>query len=175
MERLSKKSNYAFIDSQNLNLGIRSKGWKLDFKKFRLYLKNKYGVEKAFLFLGFVKENISLYEYFEKIGYTMIFKPIVRYKRDGKYTIKGNVDVELAMTVLLEQRNYKKAVIVSGDGDFYYLVEYLESKNILEALLVPNRKYSTLLKRYGKYILRIENLRGLLEKKKAKINGRSKP
>ena len=48
---------YAFIDSQNLNLGIRSQGWELDFKKFRLYLKNKYHVEKAYLFIGLVPGN----------------------------------------------------------------------------------------------------------------------
>lgn len=53
---------YAFIDSQNLNLGIRSQGWVLDFKKFRLYLKNKYHVEKAYLFIGMVPGNEQLYE-----------------------------------------------------------------------------------------------------------------
>ena len=34
-----KENVYAFIDSQNLNLGVRSQGWKLDYGKFRLYLK----------------------------------------------------------------------------------------------------------------------------------------
>jgi hypothetical protein len=52
-----KETVYAFIDSQNLNLGtskdiIRNRkkiydGWKLDYKKFRKYLKDKYRVEKA--------------------------------------------------------------------------------------------------------------------------------
>lgn len=39
-------TNYAFIDGQNLNLGIKSLGWKLDFKKFRIYLEEKYAVKK---------------------------------------------------------------------------------------------------------------------------------
>ncbi|KKP92579.1 MAG: hypothetical protein UR98_C0023G0008 [Parcubacteria group bacterium GW2011_GWA1_36_12] len=43
---------YAFIDSQNLNLGIKSQGWKLDWRKFRQYLRNKYSVVKAYLFIG---------------------------------------------------------------------------------------------------------------------------
>jgi len=30
-----KENNYAFIDAQNLNLGIQSLGWKLNYKKFR--------------------------------------------------------------------------------------------------------------------------------------------
>ncbi len=51
---------YAFIDSQNINLGVKSLGWNLDFKRFRIYLKDKYKVEKAFLFLGYIKENDKL-------------------------------------------------------------------------------------------------------------------
>jgi hypothetical protein len=46
-----KANNYAFIDSQNVNLAIRDQGWKLDWKRFRIYLKEKYGVTKAFLFI----------------------------------------------------------------------------------------------------------------------------
>jgi len=47
----NKENNYAFIDSQNLNLGIKSLGWKLDFVKFRRYLREKYGVVTAYLFI----------------------------------------------------------------------------------------------------------------------------
>jgi len=36
-----EENNYAFIDSNNLNLGIQSLGWKLDFRRFRRYLKEK--------------------------------------------------------------------------------------------------------------------------------------
>ncbi|MGD8373613.1 MAG: hypothetical protein PVI21_02025 [Candidatus Woesebacteria bacterium] len=55
------KTVYAFIDSQNLNLGVRSLGWRIDYKKFRLYLKNKYNVERAFMFIGLVGNNQKLY------------------------------------------------------------------------------------------------------------------
>jgi len=48
---------YAFIDSQNLNLGVRSQGWVLDFKRFKKYLEDKYDVSKAFLFVGYVAGN----------------------------------------------------------------------------------------------------------------------
>jgi hypothetical protein len=55
------RNNYAFIDSQNLNLSINDQGWKLDFKRFRIYLKDKYGVTKAFLFIGYIATNQALY------------------------------------------------------------------------------------------------------------------
>ena len=55
------ENNYAFIDSQNVNLGIQELGWKLDFRKFRVYLREKYGVKKAYLFIGYLPENQNLY------------------------------------------------------------------------------------------------------------------
>ncbi len=175
MENTQKGVNNAFIDSQNLNLGIRSKGWELDFKKFRIYLNDKYHVKRAFLFLGYIERNRKMYSYLKKVGYILVFKSAVRYKKDGKYKIKGNVDVELVMTAMIEIHNFSKAVIVSGDVDFYFLVKYLYKKNKLEALLVPNKRYSTLYKDFLRYILRLETLREVLEKQRGKINGRSKP
>ena len=75
---------YAFIDSQNLNLGVRSQGWKLDFKKFRLYLKNKYRVEKAYLFIGMIPGNEQLYTNLADSGYQLVFKPTISYTEDGQ-------------------------------------------------------------------------------------------
>ena len=84
---LNKENNYAFIDSQNLNLGIQELGWKLDFRKFRIYLKEKYGVTKAYLFIGFISENQNLYRALQEYGYVLIFKPIMKIDDD---TVKGN-------------------------------------------------------------------------------------
>ena len=65
--------NYAFIDSQNLNLGVKSQGWKLDFLRFRVFLKDKYRVEKAFIFIGYIPNNQSLYTELQKFGYIYVF------------------------------------------------------------------------------------------------------
>lgn len=54
-------NNFAFIDGQNLNLGVKKLDWKLDFKKFRIYLKEKYKISQAFLFIGFIPKNQDLY------------------------------------------------------------------------------------------------------------------
>jgi len=35
---------FAFIDSRNLHLSILSLGWKLDFQRFRVYLREKYTI-----------------------------------------------------------------------------------------------------------------------------------
>ena len=61
MNNRKKQNNYAFIDSQNLNLAVRGCGWILDFKRFRKYLSDKYGIVKAYLFIGYLPGNESLY------------------------------------------------------------------------------------------------------------------
>jgi len=157
------ENNYAFIDSQNLNLSINNQGWKLDFKKFRVYLKDKYHVTNAFLFIGFVNTNQDLYTYLQKSGYILIFKPSLVL---GNGKIKGNVDAELVLHTMIEYNNYDKAIIISGDGDFYCLIEYLIKHNKLYKVIVPNRyKYSSLLKKYIGNIAFMNDLKDKLEKK----------
>ena len=141
---MKKENNYAFIDSQNLNLSIQSLGWKLDFARFRVYLKEKYGVKKAFIFIGYIEKNKSLYTMLNDVGYTVVFKLVINNHPDG---IKGNVDAELVLHTMIEYQNFDKAVVVSGDGDFACLIEYLDQKEKLGKLIVPNRRrYSKLLK-----------------------------
>lgn len=159
-----KDEVYAFIDSQNLNLGTSEnlykgkgkerkliyKGWKLDFKKFRQYLTDKFHVKKAFLFIGYIKENEAMYKHLRSYGYTLVFKPTVK---DGEGKAKGNVDAELVLySAAIEYKNYDKAVIVSGDGDFCCLHEFLEKNKKLFRIIIPNTKSeSSLLKRFQKY------------------------
>jgi len=82
------------------------------------------------------------------MDYVCVFKPTLQLK-DGK--IKGNVDVELVLHTMIQFNNFDKAVIVSGDGDFYCLIEYLIKESKLEKLLVPNEsKCSVLLKKLSK-------------------------
>lgn len=140
-----KEKNYAFIDSQNVNLSIRELGWKLDFRKFRAYLRDKYGVHKALLFIGYSPGNERLYAFLQDAGYICIFKPTLELP-DGR--VKGNVDAELVLHTMIELNNFDKAVIVSGDGDFYCLAEHLLKIGKLKKMLIPNqRQYSGLLKR----------------------------
>lgn len=109
------KPNYAFIDSQNLNLGILALGWKMDMKRFRVYLSEKYHVDKAFLFIGYLEDQKNMYESFTNYGYECIFRPTLKNKNG---TTKGNCDAELVLQAMIEYENYGKAIIVSGDGDF---------------------------------------------------------
>ncbi len=160
---MTKQNNYAFIDSQNINLSIQKQGWSLDFGKFRKYLSDRFFVSKAFLFIGLVPENQSLYTYLQKEGYILVFKPTLKLPNE---TVKGNVDAELVLHTMIEYSNYDKAVVVTGDGDFHCLVEYLEKQNKIVRLVVPNKyKYSSLLRRFNHLITFLNNTREKLGRK----------
>ena len=183
---MNKQITYAFIDSQNLNLGIQKLGWKMDWKKFRKFLQEKYGVSKAFMFIGYVPEQEKMYQQLHASGYMVVLKPTYdmtkpyqehiaseeKKPEDDKH-IKGNIDADLVLWAMKEIGNYDKAVIVSGDGDFYSLVEYLEENNKLLKLLAPSGYYSKLYNRFDNYIDRIDKSRKELvyydRKKRTKI------
>jgi uncharacterized LabA/DUF88 family protein len=157
---------YAFIDSQNLNLGIRDAGWHLDFTRLLVYLRDKYKVKKAFLFIGYVAGNEALYTTLQKAGYIVIFKPTLEYKKGKERFTKGNVDAELVLHSMIEYPNYDKAIIVSGDGDFHCLIEYLDNQKKLKYLLIPNPfKYSALLRKFRPYFIYVNKLQKKLEKR----------
>ncbi|MBI4489027.1 MAG: NYN domain-containing protein [Deltaproteobacteria bacterium] len=138
-------NNFAFIDSQNINLGISALGWKLDWRRFRVHLDEHYAVTRAYIFIGYVPENQGLYRSLQSYGYILVFKPVM-YRKDGKP--KGNVDAELVLQAMIDYPEYERAVIVTSDGDFACLVQYLYEQRKLERVLSPYRKgCSVLLKR----------------------------
>jgi len=155
-------NNYAFIDSQNVNLGVRDFGWKLDFRKLRIYLKEKYSVKTAYLFIGYLPENKNLYSSLQKYGYLLIFKPVMK---DDKGEPKGNVDADLVLQSMVDYNEYSKAVIVTSDGDFYSLIEYLYRNKKLEIVLSPNKENCSVLlqKAAREKIWFMDNLRKRLE------------
>ncbi len=155
-------NNYAFIDTQNVNLWVRDQGWKIDWKKFLVYLRESLHVTKAYLFLGYVPKNEKMYSFFRKIWYTLIFKPVL-YTQEGK--MKGNVDAELVLWTMINYSTYHKAIIVTWDGDFACLVGYLYKKQKLARLIVPNeRKYSVFLQKTGReQIDGINNMKSKLQ------------
>ncbi len=154
---------YAFIDSQNLNLGVANNighgertiysGWQLDFAKFRRYLKDKHKVDTAFCFLGNMPGNEHLYEYLQRAGYLVILKPTTTFDDHGVTKVKGNVDTDLVLYAAAKEfHNYAKAVVVSGDGDFLSLYDYLAKFDKLGRIVIPNkRNFSQLLTKYADY------------------------
>lgn len=131
----SRGRNAAFIDNQNINLGVRELGWTLDWHKLRAYLAEEHGVGKAFMFVGFLPAKQNLYLGMANAGFTMVYRPVLSLKSGEP---KANVDVDLAIRVMGELHNFDKAVIATSDGDFYSLVAHLDKSDKLEAVISPS-------------------------------------
>jgi len=184
-----KPVTYAFIDSQNLNLGVRNdvvnkhgkmvyQGQKLNYRRFRHYLREKYGVSQAYIFIGFMPTNNSLYTALQRAGFTLVFKTVALYTDDdGKEIPKGNVDTDIVLhAAAIELGNYDRAVFVSGDGDFLSLYEFMQGKGKLLRIIVPNRhRYSRLLNTFRSKLAFVNDVPYLFQKqalKKTRSSGR---
>ena len=135
--------NEAFIDGQNLEFSTTNadEAWKVDLKRFRVYLEQKYSVSRAYYFLGFQSdENSKFYQTIQEAGYILIFR---KHNEKMSSIKKGNVDTDIVFTIMkkvADQEKFEKVVLVSGDGDYFKMVDYLIEKNRFEKLLAPNRK-----------------------------------
>lgn len=106
-------------------------------------MKEKYKVEVAYIFIGYVATNENLYKALQEAGYILIFKPTIPDEQDE---IKGNIDADMVLQAMIDLKKYDKAIIVSGDGDFYSLVRFLY-KDKLERVIAPNYEESSYLLR----------------------------
>ncbi len=146
-------------------MAVKDMGWQIDYGRLYSWLKNKYNVSRALMFMGHIETNEHLYHKIRNSGFEIIFRPTQQYKGKGP---KGNCDAELVMHVMIELNNFHQAIIITGDGDFYSLCEHLIKLNKLSRLLIPNKKkYSALLRKYSLHstFLSDEGLQDKLKKR----------
>jgi uncharacterized LabA/DUF88 family protein len=148
---MNKEKNLAFIDGQNLHLGTTHDNWRVDHNKFRIYLKEKYHIDEAYYFLGYVSEDQQdLYNNLQKAGFIILFKEHSSHLVAQK---KGNVDTDIVFEImknLVDNKTFNKILLVSGDGDYKKLVDYLIKKSMFKKIIFPNRKFaSSLYKKLG--------------------------
>ena len=118
-----QKNCTAYIDASNLKFGIEQSEWKLDYKSFRSWLRDKFNVSRAILFMGLIPDYADLYNHLQSIGYNISFKPTV-ISKEGR--TKGNIDGELILAMARDfyENKLENAVLVSGDGDYHCIVEF---------------------------------------------------
>lgn len=138
--------NIAYIDGQNLYMGTAKSepSWHIDLARFRIYLQKKYNVDKAYYYLGFVKDEKEirlLYEQIQTAGFILVFRKHNSAMLGEK---KGNVDSDIifsAMDKMYKKEIFNKIILVSGDGDYKMLVDFLIQENKFEKILFPNRRF----------------------------------
>jgi len=139
-------TTYAYIDWANLDKAARELGYKIDYKKFYGWLRQKYSLGKVYLFTGFSRHHEELYEYLREYGYTLVLKETF-IDKNGK--IKGNCDTELVLQATQDyyEKKFNTCIIISGDGDFRCLVDFLHERSGIVAVLAPRKDRSSILLR----------------------------
>ena len=165
----NKSNNFAYIDGANLYRGVEGLGWKLDYRRLRVWLSEKYGIKNAYIFIGLIPKYKELYKYLQECGFTLIFKEVV-YDGDGKP--KGNCDADLVLQATRDayENKFDKAIIVSSDGDYASLIKFLKERGKLKAILSPHIQNlcSILLKRTGVPIAYLNDQKRILQIQKEK-------
>ncbi len=160
---MRENNNVAYIDGANLHRGTLSAGWKVDYRRFRVWLSEKYGIQTAYIFLGLIPKYKNLYTGLQEAGFTIIFKEVT-YTNDGKP--KGNCDADLVLKAAQDvyESAFTRALIVSSDGDYAGLVSFLIKNKKSLGVLSPNdqNNCSILLKRTGAKIVYLNDQRELL-------------
>lgn len=151
-------NNFAYVDGANLYEAMKELGWPLDYKRLKVWLSEKYGVERAYIFIGLIPKYKNLYTYLQESGFTLVFKEVIY---DGSGKPKGNCDADLVLQATRDtyEDNFEKAVIVASDGDYAGLVKFLKEKDKLITIISPGteEKCSILLKRTGAKIVYIND------------------
>ncbi len=136
--------NQAFIDGQNLHFSTAKveQPWKVDLRRFRVYLERKYSVDKAYYFIGYYMEELSdMYSKIQEAGFIIVFR---KHETNMKSAKKSNVDTDIVFTAMrkvADNEDFDKIILVSGDGDYFKMVQYLVERGKFARLLAPNEKY----------------------------------
>jgi len=124
-KNITHHKTYVFIDASNIIYGASGHGWKMDFKKLAHYLKTRYNAVRLFYYAGLDSDNkkqLRFYEKLQEFGYELRLVP-VKIFRDGHK--KADVDSKMTFEIMKYLEDYEQAVVMTGDGDFYWVLEYL--------------------------------------------------
>ena len=134
---------YAYIDMQNIYKSFyRETNWKeLDWKKFYIFLTNKYRTKKIYLFLWYIKNQERFYNRLKEWWYELVFRQVTTIN----WKIKWNVDTELTLQVISDIHLFNKAILITSDWDFVSVVKKLNQEWKLYKLLSPTYRHCSML------------------------------
>lgn len=164
-----KLITFAFIDATNIIYGAQNNGWRMDFAKLANYLRTRFEAAKILYYAGVDNENIKQLKFYEKLqqfGYELRLVPVKTFK-DGKK--KADVDSRMTFEIMRYFPVYDRTVIMTGDGDFYWALEYLISRKS-KTFLISHRQNtaSELKKLFGHTYISLDDIKTRLAFKQTK-------
>ncbi len=134
---------HIYIDGNNLYRAATELGYQINYKKFRGWLRQKYNPTVVYLFIGRIQGMELFYQKLESFGYVLIFKQTVTVRG----SVKGNCDAELVLRCVSDYYTdiLKSGLLITGDGDFGCLVEFLKTHNVPTIVVAPHSKKCSIL------------------------------
>ena len=125
-----------FIDAANMSYAQKPEhaGFSIDFDKFKTYLCQLDASSDCFSAIYYVGKKMPVrlkdqkfLEALRHMGYKIHNKPTRTYidPDTGAESEKANLDIEIAVDMLMHMDKYDKAYLCSGDGDFTRVIQYL--------------------------------------------------
>jgi uncharacterized LabA/DUF88 family protein len=125
-----------FIDGANLYASAKSLGFDIDYKRLLKEFQSKGRLIRAFYYTALVDDQEyssirPLVDWLDYNGYSVVTKPTKEFvDSTGRRKVKGNMDIELAVTAMEMADHIDSMVLFSGDGDFRFLVEAVQRKGV---------------------------------------------
>ena len=125
-----------FIDGANTHAACRALGFSIDFKRLLMLFRSKAHLVRIYYFTALIEDGDDefsslrpLVDWLDYNGFAMVTKPVKQFTdATGRTKIKGNMDVEIAVTALQIADHIDHAVLLTGDGDFVSLVAALQGQ-----------------------------------------------
>jgi uncharacterized LabA/DUF88 family protein len=134
-QTLKDKKTLVLIDGANLYYAAQTKKLRLDFTQIINFFQKNTELLECIYYTAFNPEDekqLTFIKNLENVGYKVVSKPLKTFKDDSK---KGNLDVEIVVDAITKMQDYEYLVLISGDGDFNYLVSKLDENGKKVAVL----------------------------------------
>jgi uncharacterized LabA/DUF88 family protein len=125
-----------FIDGANLYASAKSLGFDIDYKRLLKEFQSRGRLIRAFYYTALVDDQEyssirPLVDWLDYNGYSVVTKPTKEFVDSaGRRKVKGNMDIELAVTAMEMAPHIDQMVLFSGDGDFRSLVEAVQRQGV---------------------------------------------
>src|SRR3981189_2951572 len=121
-----------FIDGANLHATARTLGFDIDYKRLLAEFGSQGTVLRAFYYTAIIEDQEfssirPLIDWLDYNGYTVVTKATKEFcHANGRPQVKGNMDIEPAVSARETPEHVDQVVLFSGDGDFRSLVEAVQ-------------------------------------------------
>ena len=163
-----------YVDGANAYFAQKEAlGWWIDWQNFLTTLREGKDMVSAHWYQAYrvspEGEQDKFLHHLTLIGFAVrkkLLKPV--YDRaSGGTTMKGNLDIELAIDSLTECETYDTAILVTGDSDFVPLVEALRSRGKRVVVVATTQNVAIELRQaVGVNFLDFKDLRSRIESDK---------